>query len=54
MFGYDGSPASERSLQAVREILVGSTARDVIRTAPCPVIVERDRKERDGGDDKAA
>ena len=40
--------------QAVREILVGSTARDVIRTAPCPVTVVRDRKERDGGDDKAA
>ena len=40
--------------QAVREILVGSTARDVIRTAPCPVILVRDRKERDRGEDKAA
>jgi nucleotide-binding universal stress UspA family protein len=40
--------------QAVREILVGSTPRDVIRTAPCTVIVERDRKDRDGEDDKAA
>lgn len=29
----------------VRELLLGSTTRDVIRDSPCPVCVVRDRKE---------
>ncbi len=31
--------------RAVRELLLGSTTRDVVRTAPCPVCVVRDRSE---------
>jgi nucleotide-binding universal stress UspA family protein len=35
----------------VRELLLGSTSRDVIRRATCPVVVVREPGEDDGGDD---
>jgi hypothetical protein len=47
LIGYDGSAAAEH---AIREggALLGSTTRDIIRHATCPVVIVRDYERSRG------